>query len=564
MGVRRAVETTLDMVRKNDKIATFGPLIHNPQVLELLKERGVEILHDIPNQRDGTIIIRAHGVPPESKEKLRSTGANVHDATCPRVLKVQAIIRKHQKDGYATVIIGDRNHAEVDGLLGFAGESGQVVSNAEEARALELSSPYIIVSQTTQDDKSFTLLSGIILARFPGGKIFNTICDSTHKRQAAVLDLCDKVQAMVVVGGRSSANTRRLAELVEKKGCPVYLVETEEELEPESFKQYDRVGVTAGASTPSWMINRVVQSLESIPGPDESRFGSLVCRLIGYLMASNLYVSVGGGLLACAVSLLLDEPVRLATFTLVTTYLFSMHNLNRFIGSETGRFSDPIREKFRHEFLRPVLGLSWLALLGALIIAYLDADFSFPFLALMGALGVLYSVRFIPRRVSSLIKVRRLKEIPGSKTFFVAMAWSFVIIVVPSGGAAGARFTPESVGAFLFVLLLVYVRSVLYDVFEVQSDRIVGKETLPVCIGQAKTLRLLYGLIVFLALLPAGGALFGLLPFDWLGLLPAILYLFVITGMYDRGMISYSPKLEFAVDSVFPLTAGLAYLVTVF
>ena len=133
MGVRRAVETTLDMVRKEEKIATFGPLIHNPQVLDLLEERGVEILQDIPDHRDGTIIIRAHGVPPQSKEKLVESGARVQDATCPRVLKVQAIISKHLKDGYETVIIGDRNHAEVDGLLGITGGKGQVVSDEKES-----------------------------------------------------------------------------------------------------------------------------------------------------------------------------------------------------------------------------------------------------------------------------------------------------------------------------------------------------------------------------------------------------------------------------------------------
>ncbi|MDF1578746.1 MAG: 4-hydroxy-3-methylbut-2-enyl diphosphate reductase [Desulfobulbales bacterium] len=562
MGVRRAVETTLDMVRKNDKIATFGPLIHNPQVLGLLEERGVEILREIPDYRDGAIIIRAHGVPPESKAKLRSTGAEIHDATCPRVLKVQAIIRKHQKDGFATVIIGDRNHAEVDGLLGFAGETGQVVSSVEEARSLELSSPYIIVSQTTQDDKSFALLSTIILEHFPGGLVFNTICDSTHKRQAAVLALCGRVEAMVVVGGRSSANTRRLAELVEKTGCPVHLVETEEELDPESFKQYNCVGVTAGASTPSWLINRAIQFLESIPGRDESRFGSMLGRLIGYLMASNLYVGVGGGLLACAVALLLDESVKFTTFMLVAGYLFSMHNLNRFIGSETGRFSDPVREKFRHKFRRPVLALSWAALSVSLLVAYLYEDFSFPVLAVMGVLGVLYSVRFIPRRVSSFIKVRRLKEIPGSKTFFVAMAWAFVIIVVPYGGS-GKGLAASTVGAFLFVLFLVYVRGALYDVFEVQGDRIAGKETLPVCIGQAKTMRLLYGLIVVLALLPLAGIVAGLLPLVWLGLLPPPFYLFAVAARYDRGLIPYSPKLEFAVDSIFPLTAGLIFLVNI-
>jgi 4-hydroxy-3-methylbut-2-enyl diphosphate reductase len=557
MGVRRAVETTLDMVRKDGKIATFGPLIHNPQVLGLLEERGVEILHEIPEHREGTIIIRAHGVPPASKEKLRRTGANIHDATCPRVLKVQAIIRKHQKRGYATVIIGDRNHAEVDGLLGFAGETGQVVSDEKEARAIALTAPYIIVSQTTQDDESFACLSGIIGDRFPGGEIFNTICDSTHKRQAAVLALCEKVQAMVVVGGRSSANTRRLGELVEKKGCRVYLVESEEELDLKSFSQYECVGVTAGASTPSWMINRVIQSLESVSGPGESRFGSLFYRLLGFLMASNLYVSVGGGLLACAVASLLGRSFSAATFWLVATYLFAMHNLNRFTGAETGRFSDPVREKISRGFRRPVLALSWLALVISLLIAYANDEFSFAILAIMGGLGVLYSVRFIPARLSAFIKVRRLKEIPGSKTFFVAMAWAFAIIVVPSAGV-------DSVGAFLFVLLLVYVRSALFDVFEVQGDRIVGKETLPVCIGRDKTLRLLYGLLVVMVLLLVGGPLAGLLPVAWVGLLPVILFLYVVTRRYDQGAFPYSPKLEFAVDSIFPIIAVLAFLANIF
>ncbi|MEN8134742.1 MAG: 4-hydroxy-3-methylbut-2-enyl diphosphate reductase [Thermodesulfobacteriota bacterium] len=563
MGVRRAVETTLDMVRKGDKIATFGPLIHNPQVLGLLEERGVETLDEIPDHRDGTIIIRAHGVPPASKDRLRHTGANVHDATCPRVLKVQTIIRKHQKDGFATVIIGDRNHAEVDGLLGFAGETGQVVSNEEEARTISLTSPYIIVSQTTQDDKSFELLSGIIQARFPGGKVFNTICDSTHKRQAAVLALCEKVQAMVVVGGRSSANTKRLGALVEGKGCPVYLIETEEELDLKSFRQYKCVGVTAGASTPSWMINRVIHSLKSVPGPNESRIANLLSRLIGFLMASNLYVAVGGGLLACGVTSLLGEAFTLATFMIVAAYLFAMHNLNRFNGSESGRFSDPVREKFRLKFRGPVLGLSWLALAVSLGLAYAYKGFSFPILAVMSALGVFYSFRSMPKGLLSFIKVRRLREIPGSKTFFVAMAWAFVILVVPLHGSSHG-LNAGAVGAFLFVLLLVYVRSALYDVFEVQGDRIAGKETLPVCIGRDKTLRLLYGMIGLLVLLLIVGPLSGLLPVVWSGLLPVVLYLFIVTRRYDKGEFSHSPKLEFAVDSIFPLIAMLVFLANIF
>jgi (E)-4-hydroxy-3-methyl-but-2-enyl pyrophosphate reductase len=219
MGVRRAVETTLEVIRKEDTgVSTFGPLIHNPQVLELLKERGVRVLKEIPEKESGTVIIRAHGVPPVHKENLRLAGARVKDATCPHVVKVQVIIKKYRKQGYATVIIGDRNHAEVEGLMGFAGNLGHVVSNREDVNNLQLESPFIIVSQTTQDETIFEELSRLILKRFPGGRVFNTICDATHKRQEEVRSLCKDVEAMVVVGGKGSANTKRLAEIAEDMG----------------------------------------------------------------------------------------------------------------------------------------------------------------------------------------------------------------------------------------------------------------------------------------------------------------------------------------------------------
>jgi len=561
MGVRRAVEATLDLVRQEEPIATFGPLIHNPQVLGLLAERGVEVLQEIPTQRQGTVIIRAHGVPPERQERLAASGAKIYDATCPRVLKVQAIITRHRKAGCTTIIIGDRNHAEVEGLLGYAGEGGQVVSNEAEARGVTVAEPYIIVSQTTQDDPSFERLSGIILERFADGRVFNTICDSTHKRQAAVLELCDQVQAMVVVGGKASANTKRLAEIVEKKGKPVFLVETEAELDSQGLAGFDCVGVTAGASTPSWMINRVVQALEAIPGQDAGRLKPFLHRLLTMTMASNLYVALGGGVLASSVNLLSGRAYAPEHFVMVSCYLFAMHNLNRYSGSGFGRFSDPLRECFWRRFGSPLKIISWLALGGSLWLAYRYQGYSFPILAVMSLFGALYSVRFIPRKVAEVIGVKRLKEIPGSKTFFVALAWAFVIIVVPLYGRQG-QWSRASLAAFVFVLLLVYVRSALYDVFEVQGDRIVGKETLPVCIGRDKTLKLLYILMGLLVLLLLVAPLSGLAPVAWMALLPAAFYLLAVAWLYDRDKLAYSTRLEFAVDSVFPIIAVLTRLVS--
>ncbi len=265
MGVRRAVDTTLSTVSDGEKnIATFGPLIHNPQVLGLLKKQGVDVLTDIPEQHDGTIIIRAHGIPPADKQKLISSGAEIKDATCPRVVKVQAIIKKFKEKGFTTIIIGDKNHAEVLGLMGYAQPKVFVVTDETDIDALQLSVPYIIVSQTTQDKFSFTRLSDKIVVRFPGGKVFNTICDSTHKRQDEVRELCQKVGGIVVLGGKGSANTQRLGQIATEMGCPVFMGETADDIDLEALSKFDCVGVTAGASTPSWVIERVVVTLEAL------------------------------------------------------------------------------------------------------------------------------------------------------------------------------------------------------------------------------------------------------------------------------------------------------------
>ena len=265
MGVRRAVVTTLQLVESaRTPIATFGPLIHNPQVLEMLAEKGVQVLEEVPADTKATVVIRAHGVPPARKRRLEESGVVVEDATCPRVVKVQAIIDKYRRQGYTTIIIGDRDHAEVEGLMGHAGRVGLVVSRMEDIYDLKLSAPYIVVSQTTQDEEMFQAITAAILARYPGGKVFNTICDSTHKRQDEVRQMCWEVDALVVVGGRNSANTKRLAEIADGLNCPVFLVETESELDGEKLRGYQSVGVTAGASTPAWIIREVVETLEAI------------------------------------------------------------------------------------------------------------------------------------------------------------------------------------------------------------------------------------------------------------------------------------------------------------
>lgn len=560
MGVRRAVETTLDVIRKEETgVSTFGPLIHNPQVLSLLQERGLKILKDIPEKETGTVIIRAHGVPPLQKEQLQRAGAMVKDATCPHVVKVQVIIKKYRKQGYGTVIIGDRNHAEVEGLMGFAGSLGRVVSNREDVQKLELQAPYIIVSQTTQDETIFAELSTMVLERFPGGEVFNTICDATHKRQDEVRKLCKDVEAMVVVGGKNSANTKRLAEIAEGMGCPVFLVETEDELDLGTLSQYECIGVTAGASTPTWMISRVVRILEVMPGKGEGKLKQFSSRLLWLLLATNIYVSIAGGALTYTAGILQNIVPRASCFLISFLYLFAMHNLNRFTDRKVQKFNDPLRALFYEKYRWPLLIVSALSLALALILVSEHGLRPFLLLTGMSIFGTLYSVRLIPKSLAANIRVRGLKEIPGSKTFLVAVAWAFVTTLIP---AWSDSHTPDlkTLAVLFFVLLLVFVRNALFDVFEVQGDRIVGRETLPVCIGEQRTLFILHiiigALVVLLLLMP----LLGLMATAGFWLLPGILYMGGLTQLYCRGRINQGPRLEFYLETVFYLLAGLAWL----
>ena len=560
MGVRRAVETTLDVIQKeNGGVSTFGPLIHNPQVLNLLEERGVRILRDIPEKESGTVIIRAHGVPPVHKEKLQMAGATVKDATCPHVVKVQVIIRKYFKQGYGTVIIGDRNHAEVEGLMGFAGNLGRVVSRREDVERLQLDTPYIIVSQTTQDEIIFEELSSMILERFPGGKVFNTICDATHKRQEEVRSLCNDVQAMVVVGGKNSANTKRLADIAEGLGCPVFLVETEDELDLEALSKYECLGVTAGASTPTWMITRVVRILEAMPGRGEGELKQFISKMLWLLLATNIYVSIAGGALTYTAEILQNNVPQASHVLISFLYLFAMHNLNRFTDQKLQKFNDPLRALFYEKYRWPLLIFSAISLALALTLVFEHGLKPFLFLTGMSIFGIFYSVQVIPKSLVINIRVRGLKEVPGSKTFLVAVAWALITTLIP---AWTDSHDPNLVTfvVMVFIMLLVFVRNALFDIFEVQGDRIVGRETLPVCIGEQRTyfvLHILIGvLVVMLLLMPR----FGLMSEVGYWLLPGILYIIGLTQLYSKGKINQGPKLEFCLETVFYLLAGLTWL----
>ena len=275
MGVRRAIDIARQVARQEGRVVyTHGPLIHNPQELERLRGEGIMPVTEGADIPRAPVIVRAHGIPPEERRRLDEQAERVVDATCPNVAKIQETISEYGSRGYAVVIAGDADHPEVVGLRGHARGPAFVVARPGEVDDLPPLDRVLLVTQTTLDTRVFEEIRERVLARFPGAEALSTICRSTHRRQSETRELARRVDAMVVIGGRNSANTRRLVDICEGLGTPAYHVETARELPLGELARCRRMGVTAGASTPSWIIREVVEALSRLAGARQPRRGS--------------------------------------------------------------------------------------------------------------------------------------------------------------------------------------------------------------------------------------------------------------------------------------------------
>ncbi len=264
MGVSMALHKLDNAIRKNNaesprRLCTLGPIIHNPQVLADYESRGVICLKDTATvTRDDVVVIRAHGITREVEADLRSRGAVIVDATCPRVKKAQTSIAEATADGSTLLLFGEADHPEVRGLLSYAHGGRHVFADVKTLMELDLSPDrsWVLASQTTQDADLFSDIRARLETLLPRLRVLATICDATGERQeeARAISLAG-VDGMVVVGGRQSGNTRRLASLAAESGVKTWHVESVGELDPSLFRGMRAVGLTAGASTPKALID---------------------------------------------------------------------------------------------------------------------------------------------------------------------------------------------------------------------------------------------------------------------------------------------------------------------
>ena len=262
-GVKRAVNTVYEQIEKGDKlIYTYGPIIHNEEVVKDLEDKGVKVIEseeDIEKiEADATVVIRSHGTTEKICDLIKAKGANIVDATCPFVKKIHNIVAEKSEAGYHIVIIGNDKHPEVEGILGWSNSSVTVINTEEEANLISISDDKneCIVSQTTFNYKKFHKLVEIIQKKVYNVIIVNTICNATSERQVEAKQIATEAQSMIVIGGKTSSNTQKLYEICKEECKNTYYIQTAKDLETVQLEG-DVIGITAGASTPKNIIEEV-------------------------------------------------------------------------------------------------------------------------------------------------------------------------------------------------------------------------------------------------------------------------------------------------------------------
>lgn len=321
-GVQKAIEKAFEEMdnsqKQNQDIYSLGPLIHNKQVVDDLQERGLILADTIDEIHSGSVIIRSHGVPKQIYKDIRRKKLQLVDTTCPFVKRIQKIVDQFHRDDYAIVIVGSARHPEVIGINGWCNHEGFVIQSPEDIDQIPSSKPLCVVSQTTMPIPLFENVVSALKEHHQHMKVFNTICLATQDRQEAALELSQEVDAMIVIGGRHSSNTQKLVELC-RRILPqdTYAIEQSDDLKQYDLSHYKRVGITAGASTPNYIIEKVIGEIDktyrqtrqiAIDGPagaGKSTIAKILAHKMGFLYIDTgaMYRAITLKILKCNVNM---------------------------------------------------------------------------------------------------------------------------------------------------------------------------------------------------------------------------------------------------------------------
>lgn len=570
MGVRRAVDLALEHAAgPGPGVYTLGPLIHNNQTVEMLRERRISTLDESKQVPAGsTILIRAHGVPPDVEKSWESRG-HIIDGTCPKVKTVHRVIEKYRDQGFAIVIAGDEGHAEVVGLQGYAGYAGHLIVSPEDVDGLPGFTKLCLVSQTTFDTATFDEIADRIRERYATGcevVIKKTICSATDRRQNETRELAHAVDAMIVVGGKNSANTKRLANIAAASGTPTQWVETENEIAWDKISDCTTVGITAGASTPSWMIKRITDYLMYMDQTKKKTPVNLIRHSIDIFSSLNIIVALGAGCVYYASCSLQGFAPKPSGAVISFLYFLSMYLWNSLASIEATQHLGMGRYRFYRSHKPALYAIVAVSMLLLLAVSFLQSRMLLYVMAFAMFAGSVYHIRIVPPFLKKLLRYTSLKDIPTSRDLFVALAWGTVLTVLPHASAGTFKLSLLSGSCFVLIFVLAFLRSLIFDLRDIEGDRIMGRETLVTIIGEDRA-----GKTVLVAILLAG-ALCALSPLVvspaqelrislnfFLQMVP-LLYLYVFIRLNREHRMSRSVLFNIFADGQFYLAGAVAWV----
>ncbi len=512
-GVKGAIDKVLELEASGKKpVYTLGPLIHNRQVTDMLEAKQITSVErpDQATDKNGVLVIRAHGITPAFRQEVMQSGMEVVDATCPLVKHAHDVISQYAQQGYHTVIVGDSGHAEVIGLLGCTQGKGVVVSGPQEAEKLPSFDKVNVVAQTTQKESVFLETAEVIKRKSAVCQISNTICHPTKLRQSETIQMAKNADLVIVVGGKHSANTARLALLCRELAPAVLHIETESELTPQQVLAPKRIFITAGASTPNWVIDQVADWVRQTRKHRGFAFIGMLQRLWAKGVSYSFYTAFAAMALTYVCLKLEGLHSQWKPLAFSWLFVFSLTTVNR-------AFEDKARPAGRLSALPGFIAAG----LG-LLVAWLMGPEVFGLSAAFIAAGLFYPFRH-------LLKLKIL-ALPGTKDFFTALGWGFSCAFLPAF-ANGMVLRKAVYLAIFYAVLLVFMRSVTLGFTSANKDLMIGKESFYKAFGIGKT-----KLAVAVLLIMLTAVLVTLLMITWK---PALVAMLLLGNLYTLFIVIY-------------------------
>ncbi len=485
MGVRNAVLKIVDEINRADgEILVYGSLIHNPQTIAALEKRGLKTIKSLDNIKDQQVVIRTHGIPKEEYDLIRQKALRAINLTCPRVARVQGLIKKYSRKGYFTLIIGDRDHAEVIGLQSYAESGYHVVQEEEDINDIPVSNQYLVISQTTIERDFFNRMVDIIGTRFPKVEVIDTICDSTRNRQDDVLcGIKENITKLIVVGGLNSANTNRLAKIGRDHGIPTFHVETDEDLSPDDFNDTDTVLVTAGASTPGWIINNVLERMFTIKFKKSNIIINTVKQVLEFIVRTNIFAAAASFFMTHMAQHYAGFNPELPLSAIAFLYIFSMISVNNYLDREFLKASHSYKFAIYERYGVFLFFLSIVSMIISLVIALQYGFLPLVILLVSYSIGLIYSTSLL-RILLKRLNLPALRNVYYSK-IATDLGWLVAIVLLPILHFMDNTLLFTAIAFYFFIIIV--LRHILLDMIALQGDLILGRVTLPIWFGIKQT-----------------------------------------------------------------------------